>query len=134
MAKATKDDLKQTGKRKRAIARVALTNGSGKITVNGKDAADYFGNHQNMFESLAKSFEVAGAINQYDVKVNVRGGGKVGQSEAVKSAIAKALATVSKSNRESLKAAGLLSRDARIKEAKKYGRKKARKKFQFSKR
>lgn len=124
-----------TGKRKNAIARVVLQPATdGAVTVNGKKTLDYFGHCEAMSKKLVKPFQILGLENQYNVIANVRGGGIVGQADAVMYAIAKALSMMSDKNRQSLKSIGLLSRDSRIKERKKYGRKKARKKFQFSKR
>ena len=130
-----KDAKILTGKRKRAIARIILKpSGTGKITVNNKNVEDYFVNRPILYKKLKAPFEVTGSIDQYDVTANIQGGGVLGQVEALMYGIAKALAGLNKTNRASLKAAGLLSRDSRIKERKKYGRKKARKSFQFSKR
>lgn len=123
-----------TGKRKEAIARVSLKAGKGDITVNGKPASEYFGNISSIYKKINTPFEICGALNQYDVSVNVRGGGKIGQGEATMYGIAKALIALNPELRKQLKEARMLTRDARIKESKKYGRKKARKKFQFSKR
>ncbi len=123
-----------TGKRKRAIARVRLKTGEGKIVVNGKGFEEYFGARENLKKKVMTPLELTGNIGKLDIFVNVRGGGKVGQADSVASAIAKAVATHKDSNRKSLKTAGLLTRDSRIKESKKYGHKKARKRFQFSKR
>jgi len=129
-----KTPLLKTGKRKCAIARVKLIPGSGEITINGKKKDDYFGTRIDFAEKFKKPFELTGNIGKFDVIANIRGGGSVGQAEALMYGIAKILAGMSASNKANLKAAGLLSRDSRIKERKKYGRKKARKRFQFSKR
>jgi small subunit ribosomal protein S9 len=129
-----KDGLKQTGKRKRAIARVSIKPGSGKISVNGIESKDYFRARRLLHDKITRPFEISGTLGQYDVTVSIKGGGKVGQADAVTHGIARALAQINKTNRTSIKAAGLLTRDSRIKESKKYGRKKARKRFQFSKR
>ncbi len=132
--KRTKDSLIKTGKRKRAIARIRLKPGEGKILVNGKTVEAYFGTRISLARKLQLPLELTGNLNKQDIFVNVSGGGKVGQADAVAHAIAKALASFKDTNRKNLKAAGLLTRDSRIKESKKYGRKKARKRFQFSKR
>lgn len=124
-----------TGKRKRAIARARLKTGEGKIVINGKHSFDeYFGKRESLKQRLLKPLEMTGDIDKLDLFVTLQGGGKVGQADAFTSALAKALASHKDSNRKVLKAAGMLTRDSRIKEAKKYGRKKARKRFQFSKR
>ncbi|MBT6843340.1 MAG: 30S ribosomal protein S9 [Candidatus Melainabacteria bacterium] len=124
-----------TGKRKRAIARVRLKSGEGKIVVNGKHSFDeYFGSRESLKKRFLAPLEMTGNLDKLDIFVNLKGGGKVGQADALASAVAKALSTHKDGNRTVLKAAGMLTRDSRIKESKKYGRKKARKKFQFSKR
>jgi len=120
------------GKRKSAIARIYLKNGTGKILVNEKPLESYFAAlYQN---SVVKPFRELGAENKYDVMVRVRGGGASAQAEACMYGIAKALTLVSSDNRPPLKKAMLLTRDSRVVERKKYGHKKARKSFQFSKR
>lgn len=130
----SKDNASQTGKRKCAIARVRLQRGDGKMIINGKPSDEYLGKNFAVRKKLQIPFEVTGTINKFDVTVRVRGGGKVGQANAIMYGIAKILAMQEPKNRTSLKAVGLITRDARIKERKKYGRKKARKRFQFSKR
>jgi len=134
MATKKQSGLRSTGKRKRAIARVSLKEGTGKVTINGKELKAYLGARISYEKKLNAPFEITGTIGAYDVVVNVQGGGIAGQAEAIMYGIAKALASKTATNRNSLKAAGLLTRDSRIKEMKKYGQKKARKKFQFSKR
>ena len=129
-----KQDLRATGKRKSAIARVILKPGSGKVTVNNKTLKDYFGNRLLLENKIKRPFETVGIKDSYDITANIVGGGKVGQADALMYSIAKVLATLSAANKKSLKEVDLLTRDAKIKESKKYGRKKARKKFQFSKR
>ncbi len=124
----------KTGKRKCAIARVKLLDGTGKITVNNKDVLAYFGVQEAIADKLRKPFELTGNVGKFDVVARVSGGGRIGQADAVMYAIAKVLAASSATNRANLKAANLMTRDPRIKESKKYGRKKARKRFQFSKR
>ncbi len=126
--------LGKTGKRKCAIARVKLVDGTGKITVNGKDVLAYFGIQEAIADKLRKPFELTGTIGKFDAIATISGGGRIGQADALMYAIAKVLAVASATNRTNLKAAGLMTRDPRIKESKKYGRKKARKRFQFSKR
>ena len=121
------------GRRKRAITRVFLTKGEGNITINGKDYKTYFPMVylQNQVEAPFKTLEAA---DQFNVVVNAIGGGVKGQAEAVKLGISRALLKVNPEYRPALKAAGLLTRDARSVERKKPGLKKARKSFQFSKR
>ena len=122
-----------TGKRKNAIARVWLKPGPGKIIVNGKEAAAYFARvtHQIM---LAEPFKLAARDGQYDVQCTVSGGGLSGQAGALRHGISRALANYEPGLRSVLKKAGLLTRDPRVVERKKYGRAKARRSFQFSKR
>jgi small subunit ribosomal protein S9 len=122
-----------TGKRKDAVARVWVKPGSGKVVVNGKDIAVYFA-RPVLQMILRQPFEVAGVDGQYDVYATVAGGGLSGQAGAVKHGISKALQLHEPSLRAALKAAGFLTRDSRVVERKKYGRKKARRSFQFSKR
>jgi len=121
------------GRRKEAVTRVFLTKGSGAITVNDKDYKVYFPlvYLQNQVELPLKTVE---GIDKYDVKVNAAGGGIKGQAEAVKLGIARALLEVNPEYRPVLKAAGLLKRDPRGVERKKFGKKKARRSYQFSKR
>ena len=121
------------GRRKEAVTRVFLTKGDGKITVNDKDYKVYFPlvYLQNQVELPLKTIE---ASEKFDVKINATGGGVKGQAEAAKLGIARALLEVNPEFRPALKAAGLLRRDPRGVERKKPGRKKARKRFQFSKR
>ncbi|QRZ15239.1 30S ribosomal protein S9 [Paracoccus methylovorus] len=122
-----------TGKRKDAVARVWVKPGSGKVTVNGKDIAEYFA-RPVLQMILRQPFEVAGVSGQYDVYATVAGGGLSGQAGAVKHGISKALQLHEPSLRAALKAAGFLTRDSRVVERKKYGKAKARRSFQFSKR
>ena len=122
-----------TGKRKDAVARVWIKPGSGKVVVNGKDIAAYFA-RPVLQMILRQPFQVAGVDGQFDVVATVKGGGLSGQAGAVKHGISKALQFYDPSMRGALKAAGFLTRDSRVVERKKYGRAKARKSFQFSKR
>ncbi|MEO6150086.1 MAG: 30S ribosomal protein S9 [Mucilaginibacter sp.] len=122
-----------SGRRKTAVARIYLTEGSGAIIVNGKDYKEYFPTLPLQY-IVTQSTEVAGVGGQYDVKVNVAGGGVKGQAEAVRLAIAKAIVELDAEKKPALRAKGLMTRDDRMVERKKPGRKKARKKFQFSKR
>jgi small subunit ribosomal protein S9 len=122
-----------SGRRKTAVARVYLKKGSGKITVNDRDYKEYF-TTGILHYIVTQAFEITNNQNQYDVKVNVAGGGFKGQAEAVRLGISKALCELSADYRPMLKPAGLLTRDPRMVERKKPGQKKARKRFQFSKR
>ena len=122
-----------SGRRKTAVARIYLTEGDGKITVNGKDYTVYFPTLPLQY-IVNQAFLVAEVSGQYDVKVNVAGGGIKGQAEAVRLAIAKAIVELDPIRKPSLRAKGLMTRDNRMVERKKPGRAKARKRFQFSKR
>jgi small subunit ribosomal protein S9 len=122
-----------TGKRKDAVARVWIKPGSGKVTVNGKDLNVYFA-RPVLQMILRQAFSVANVEGQFDVQATVKGGGLSGQAGAVKHGISKALQLYDPSLRSSLKAAGFLTRDSRVVERKKYGKAKARRSFQFSKR
>jgi small subunit ribosomal protein S9 len=122
-----------TGKRKNAIARVWVKPGSGKVVVNGKDMAAYFA--RPVLQMILKQpFTVANVEGQFDVYATVVGGGLSGQAGAVKHGISKALQLYTPELRGALKAAGFLTRDSRVVERKKYGKPKARRSFQFSKR
>jgi small subunit ribosomal protein S9 len=122
-----------TGKRKDAVARVWIKPGSGKITVNGRDQETYFA-RPTLRLVVNQPFQVVGRENQYDVMATVKGGGLSGQAGAVKHGISKAINLAEPELRAALKAAGFLTRDSRVVERKKYGRAKARRSFQFSKR
>ena len=122
-----------TGKRKDAVARVWIKPGSGKVTVNGKEMAVYFA-RPVLQMILRQPFTVAGVDGEFDVMATVKGGGLSGQAGAVKHGISKALQLYDPSLRAALKAAGFLTRDSRVVERKKYGKAKARRSFQFSKR
>ncbi len=121
------------GRRKDAIARVKLTEGSGKITVNSREFEKYFPLETHRGEVM-RPFVVTDTVGRYDANVNVRGGGMTGQAGAVKLGIARSLVSLDEDMRTALRGAGLLTRDPRMVERKKYGQKKARKRFQFSKR
>jgi small subunit ribosomal protein S9 len=127
------DRFYATGKRKKAVARVWIVPGTGKVTVNQMEADNYFG---GMFQNsrIEKPFEVTETRDQYDVVATLKGGGKSAQVDALAHGISKALLEVGGDYRTSLKRSGLLTRDPRNKERKKYGQKGARAKFQFSKR
>lgn len=122
-----------TGKRKDAVARVWIKPGSGKIVVNGRDQETYFA-RPTLRLVVNQPFQVSGRENQYDVTATVKGGGLSGQAGAVKHGISKAIQLAEPELRAALKAAGFLTRDSRVVERKKYGRAKARRSFQFSKR
>jgi small subunit ribosomal protein S9 len=122
-----------TGRRKRAVARVYLTPGSGEIQVNGRTLDDYFPNSV-LRMVVRQPLEVTEMTGKFDVAVTVAGGGATGQAGAVRHGISRALLEFDGELRERLKGAGLLTRDSRVKERKKYGQKGARARFQFSKR
>ena len=133
---AKRDELGRsyaTGKRKDAVARVWIKPGSGKVVVNGREMAKYFA-RPVLQMILRQPFDVAGVADQFDVNATVKGGGLSGQAGAVKHGISKALQLYDPTLRGALKAAGFLTRDSRVVERKKYGKAKARKSFQFSKR
>lgn len=121
------------GRRKNAVARVFLRSGNGKVTVNNREFEDFFP-IQNHREDLLLPLKVTETIGKYDVFANANGGGITGQAEAVRLGIARALVEMNPEFRAVLKSDGLLSRDPRMVERKKYGQPKARKRFQFSKR
>lgn len=127
------DRFYATGKRKTAIARVWLTPGSGKVIVNKMQAEDYFGGTFKT-HTLAKPFKITETEDQFDILATLVGGGKSAQLDALTHGISRALLVVDGENRLPLKKSGLLTRDPRQKERKKYGQKGARAKFQFSKR
>lgn len=122
-----------TGRRKKSVARVRLVPGQGNIIINNRSMEDYFG--LKTLELIVKQpLELTNTTGQYDVLVNVQGGGYTGQAGAIRHGISRALLEVDADFRQSLKKAGFLTRDPRMKERKKYGLKKARKASQFSKR
>lgn len=121
------------GRRKAAVARVYLSKGNGKMLINGKDYKVYFPS-PNISSKIEEPFATINVAGEYDLNVNVHGGGFKGQAEAVRMAISRALVKISEDNRSALKARKFLMRDARVVERKKYGKPKARKSFQFSKR
>jgi small subunit ribosomal protein S9 len=122
-----------TGKRKDAVARVWIKPGSGKVVVNGKAMDTYFA-RPVLQMILRQPFQVAGVVDQFDVMATVAGGGLSGQAGAVKHGVSKARQLYESTLRAALKAAGFLTRDSRVVERKKYGKRKARRSFQFSKR
>jgi len=121
------------GRRKTSVARVYLSEGTGKITVNKRDLAEYFST-EVLLGKVKQPFAITENVDKYDVKVNVKGGGINGQAEAIRLGISKALVEINAEWKPALKAEGLMTRDPRMVERKKPGQKKARKKFQFSKR
>jgi len=125
--------IHKIGRRKTAVARIYMKEGSGVITVNKRNLTDYF-NTPTLQYKVKQPFALLGIEDTYDVKVNVYGGGITGQAEAIRLAISRALCELDVENRAVLKPEGLLTRDPRMVERKKFGQKKARKRFQFSKR
>ena len=122
-----------SGRRKTSVARAYITKGKGSIEVNGKDYKEYF-KTPTLHYYVTQSLNIAKAANDYDVKVNVKGGGVTGQAEAVRLAIARALVEMDANHKPALKAEGLMTRNPKMVERKKPGQKKARRRFQFSKR
>ncbi|MBS2001272.1 MAG: 30S ribosomal protein S9 [Candidatus Obscuribacterales bacterium] len=123
-----------TGRRKTATARVRLIPGTGQVSINRRTMEDYVGGRHGLSKEIFAPFQAADAMGRFDVLVSVMGGGIAGQVGAIRHGIARALAEAAPQNRPVLRTDGLLTRDARVKERKKYGRKRARKRFQFSKR
>ncbi len=127
------DIIQSTGRRKRAVARVKLSLGQGIITVNGKALDDYFPRPQ-LLQIVRQPLEATQSGSRFDVTVKAEGGGVTGQAGAIRHGIARALLAIDESLKEPLRRNGFLTRDPREKESKKYGRKRARKRFQYSKR
>ncbi|RKR14152.1 SSU ribosomal protein S9P [Maribacter vaceletii] len=125
--------IHKIGRRKTAVARVYLSEGTGNITINSRDLKEYFPTATLQYK-IKQAFALTDTVDSYDVKANVYGGGNTGQAEAIRLALSRAMCEVDAENRLSLKPEGLLTRDPRMVERKKFGQKKARKKFQFSKR
>ena len=125
--------IQTVGRRKTSVARVLMSSGSGKWSVNGRELTDYFPRPTHQIR-LAEPFKVTGSEGLFDVTVRVRGGGLTGQSDAVRMGVARALLKIDGEHRPVLRQHGMLTRDARQVERKKPGRPKARKRFQFSKR
>ena len=123
-----------TGKRKTSIARVHLRPGTGEVQLNGKSMDDYYGGHEALKMLVKQPFAVTETIEKFDVLANIQGGGPASQAGALRHGISRALCEFNLELRKRLKKAGFLTRDARIKERKKYGQKGARRRFQFSKR
>jgi len=127
------DVIQSTGRRKRAIARVKLALGQGIITVNGKPVDEYFPRPQ-LIQIVRQPLEATQSGSRFDVSVKAEGGGVTGQAGAIRHGIARALLAIDEGFKEILRKNGFLTRDPREKESKKYGRKRARKRFQYSKR
>ena len=130
---AEKNKYAAIGRKKRSVANVTLIPGKGNITVNGKDVKDYMP-YETLVMDLIQPLELTDSLNKYDIIINVRGGGFSGQTGAIRLGIARALMVANAENRPTLKSNEMITRDARIKERKKYGLKKARRAPQFSKR
>ncbi len=130
---AEKTKYTAIGRRKRSVAKVTLTPGKGTITVNGKDVKDYMP-YETLVMDLVQPLELVDQKDKFDVTIVVKGGGFSGQTGAIRLGITRALMLANSENRPALKEAGMVTRDARIKERKKYGLKKARRAPQFSKR
>ncbi len=133
MAETKTNEFLGTGRRKTAVARVRLASGNGKITVNGR-AFDHYFVLETQRAQAAQPLTITGTAEKVDVRVNVAGGGPNGQADAVRHGIARALLQFDANLRGALKAEGMLTRDSRMKERKKYGQPGARKRFQYSKR
>lgn len=127
------DIINTTGRRKTSIARVYVQPGKGQIIINGKELSQYFVS-ETLRTTVKQAFIILKAESNYDVTVNVEGGGIKGQAEAIRLGISRAMVIVNPDNRPALKKEGLMTRDSRMVERKKPGRRKARRKFQFSKR
>jgi small subunit ribosomal protein S9 len=125
--------INTSGRRKNAIARVYMTQGTGKVTINKRDLTEYFPLPTLQYK-VKQPFLLTETLDQFDIKANLDGGGITGQAEALRLAISKALIEVNEELKPTLKSEGLTTRDPRMVERKKFGQKKARKKFQFSKR
>ncbi len=125
--------IHKIGRRKTAVARVYVSEGSGNFTINKKDLKDYFTTGTLQYK-VNQALNLTGNDGNFDIKANVHGGGITGQAEAIRLALARAMVELDAENRAVLKPEGLMTRDPRMVERKKFGQKKARKKFQFSKR
>jgi small subunit ribosomal protein S9 len=125
--------INKLGRRKTAIARIYMERGTGTITINNRDYKEYFST-EVLQNKVTQSLTLTGNNGQWDIKVNVEGGGITGQAEAIRLAISRAIVEVSADQKSKLRAEGLMTRDPRMVERKKFGRRKARRRFQFSKR
>jgi small subunit ribosomal protein S9 len=127
------DTVNALGRRKSAVARIYVTEGTGKITINKRDLTEYFPSTILQFV-VKQPLTTVDAVEKYDIKVNLAGGGYTGQSQALRLAIARALVKINAEDKKALRAEGFMTRDSREVERKKPGRPKARRRFQFSKR
>lgn len=134
MAAENKNEVIKTGRRKCSIAVAKVSSGKGRVFVNGKTLRGYFGNRPSLEMTIFRPLVLTDNQDKLDVNVKALGGGVSAQADAIKHAISRALLEINEEYKPVLKQEGLLTRDARIKERKKYGRKRARKRFQFSKR
>ncbi len=134
MAAENKNVIVKTGRRKCSIAVAKVSSGKGRVFVNGKTLRGYFGNRPSLEMTIFRPLVLTDNQDKLDINVKALGGGVSAQADAIKHAISRALLTINEEYQPVLKQEGLLTRDARIKERKKYGRKRARKRFQFSKR
>ena len=125
--------INKLGRRKTAIARIYMQRGNGEITINNRDYKEYFPT-EVLQNKVIQSLTLTGNAGQWDIKVNVEGGGVTGQAEAIRLAISRAIVDVDAEQKPKLRAEGLMTRDPRMVERKKFGRRKARRRFQFSKR
>ena len=129
-----KQEVVKTGRRKCSIAVAKVASGKGRIFINGKTLKGYFGNRHSLEMAIYRPLVLTDNQDKLDVRVKAVGGGVCAQADAIKHAISRALLAMNEEFKPVLKQEGLLTRDARVKERKKYGRKRARKRFQFSKR
>ena len=127
------EEVWATGRRKCAVARVRLSAGTGKVTLNGKDMTEYFPS-EALCNYVAQVFKAADVVGKFDIAANLDGGGMAGQAGALRHGVARALVKYDETLRAALKAAGMMTRDSRVKERKKSGQPGARRRFQFSKR
>ena len=127
------DEVLATGRRKCAVARVRLSVGTGKVTLNGKEMTEYFPS-EALCNYVAQVFKAVDAVGKFDISANLDGGGMAGQAGALRHGVARALVKYDETMRAALKANGMMTRDARVKERKKSGQPGARRRFQFSKR
>ena len=134
MAAENKNTVVKTGRRKCSIAVAKVSTGKGRVFVNGKTLRGYFGNRPSLEMTIFRPLVLTDNQDKLDINVKAIGGGVSAQADAIKHAISRALLEINEEYKPVLKQEGLLTRDARIKERKKYGRKRARKRFQFSKR
>lgn len=132
--KENKNEIVKVGRRKCSIAIAKVVSGKGRVFINGKTLKGYFGNRPSLEMTIYKPLVLTENQDKFDVRVKAVGGGVSAQADAIQLAISRALVEINEEYKTSLKQEGLLTRDARIKERKKYGRKRARKRFQFSKR